>query len=247
MTGAPVTAAAPAPRRGGFLVGVTLVAMLVSLVSVAVSVYALGVANDAKDAAGSAQQAAPAANNQPNTANNGNQGGNNQPTAAPTTARPAATTTAPRPVTSPGELDPKADFTESWSPSTINLEIHPPNYGSRNIDLDKPEVGSSGDAADMQLYVSNGEFFTFDRGAKVVTMNSANVQPSDCAAKFDTSRLAPDTQINVKTADLTLCINTSFEAAQHQGIKWKIVLLHVTGVAADGTVNVSLKAWNVPD
>ncbi|GAA2364999.1 hypothetical protein GCM10010170_063290 [Dactylosporangium salmoneum] len=225
----------------------TLVAILVSLISVAVSVYALGVANDAKDAAGSAQQAAPAGNNQPN-ANNGNEGGNNQPTAAATTARPAVTTKAPRPATSPGELDPKAEFTESWSPSTINLEIHPPSsYGSRNIDLDKPEVGSSGDAADMQLVVSNGEFFTFDRDAKVVTMNSADVQPNDCAAKFDTSRLAPDTQINVKTADLTLCVNTSFEAAQHQGIKWKIVLLHVTGVAADGTVNVALKAWNVPD
>jgi len=243
-TGVPMTGpAAPGARpRGGFLIAVTLVAVLVSLISAVIAIYAVGVANDAKRtaASASARQPAPAAN--------GNPGGTTQAAPAATTPRAATTTAGPRPTTSPGELDPKAVFTESWSPSSVNLEIHPPSgSGSRNIDLDKPEVGAAGDTADMELYVYNGEFFRFDEKVKVVTMNSPDVQPNDCATKFDTSRLAVDAQINVKTENLTLCINTSFADAQRQGIKWKIVLLHVNNIGADGTVNVSLKAWNVPD
>ena len=70
----------------------------------------------------------------------------------------------------------------------------------------------------LELLVSNGEFFRFDDAVKVVTMNSPDVQPNDCAAKFDTARLAPDAQINVKTDNLTLCVNTSFSAAQRQSL-----------------------------
>ena len=102
-------------------------------------------------------------------------------------------------------------------------------------------------AADMALYVDNGEYFRFDDKVKVVTMSGPDVQPNDCATRFDTARLPAGAQINVRNDDVTLCINTSFSEAQRQGIKWKIVVLHVTGVSADGTVNVSLKAWNVPE
>jgi hypothetical protein len=215
---------------------------MVSLISAVVSVYALGVANDAKRSATTAQ---PAVDTRPA----GNQGaGGTQPASAPATNRAVPTTAAPQPTTSAGELDPKAIFTESWSPSTITLEIHPPaRNGSRNIDLDKPEVGAAGDVADMELYVYEGSFFRFRENIKVVTMNSPDVQPNDCVTKFDTSRLSPDVQINVKTENLTLCINTSFIDAKRQGIKWKIVLLHVNSVGADGTVTASLKAWNVPE
>ena len=102
-------------------------------------------------------------------------------------------------------------------------------------------------AVDMALYVDNGEYFRFDDKVKVVTMSGPDVQPNDCATRFDTARLPAGAQINVRNDDVTLCINTSFSEAQRQGIKWKIVVLHVTGVSADGTVNVSLKAWNVPE
>ncbi|MGI5244935.1 hypothetical protein [Dactylosporangium sp. CA-139066] len=215
VPGRPPFSAPPSPnsgRRGGFLVGLTILSVLVSLISTAIAIYSLGVANDAKNASGPAAVTPNAPVNQ---------------AAVPTTA-------AARPT---------ARFAEAW---TVSLEIHPPTSGASNIDLDKPEVGADQDSADMQLYVYDGEYFRFGQNVKVVTMNSPDAQPGDCAARFDTARLAPDAQINVKTDNLTLCINTSLADAQRQGIDWKIVLLHVMSVLVDGTVNVSLKAWNVP-
>jgi hypothetical protein len=235
--GAPVAARPPAHRRASFLIGLTLVSVVVSLISAVIAIYSVGVANDARNASGPAV-AGPANADVPT----------NQAAPAPATGRATATPGAPRVTTSPGELDPRATFTESWSPSTISLEIRPgATFSARNIDLDKPEVGAPGDTADMALYVDNGEYFRFDDKVKVVTMSGADVQPNDCATRFDTARLPAGAQINVRNDDLTLCINTSFSEAQRQGIKWKIVVLHVTGVSADGTVNVSLKAWNVPE
>ena len=45
--------------------------------------------------------------------------------------------------------------------------------------------------------------------------------------------LDPGTPVPITTQDLTLCVSTSFAAAKTQGITQKIVVLHVTGLAAE--------------
>jgi hypothetical protein len=145
--------------------------------------------------------------------------------------------------------DPGATFTEAWPQSPIILEIHPlatESIGSRDIDLDKPEVGADANKADLQLYVSFGHVaFQFPANVLAATMPSQNVQPSECVTRFDTARLPPDASIDPHTDNLTLCINTSREEAARQGIPWKVVLLHVNFVEADGTVHASLRAWDI--
>jgi hypothetical protein len=213
---------------------VAVVALLASLTAGALSVYAIATANGAKS------DAAPAPGK--------TQGGGvaaNPATAGATPAKPT-TKAAAVPTATAGELDPKADFTEAYTPSTKKLALHPQTSGTRYIDLDKPEVGVEQDKADLLLYSYNGEFLQFPERIDSATAPSPDVQANDCAELIISAKLPEDAKLSVNTPDLTVCVLTSFQAAQRQGLSRKLVLVHVTSVAADGTVNVDLKAWNVP-
>jgi hypothetical protein len=210
---------------------VSLAALLLALTAVALSTYAIGIASGSNDTNGGASAVTPGGNTN---------GGGNPSARAATTSAPTRPTSAPS-KTSPNELDPKASFTEAYSPMPQRLEIHPgPNY--RHIDLDKPQI----DAGIGDITFGNGAF-RFDRGVSVATAKSADVQPSDCVELIRTAVLPADTSVPAGTPDLTLCIATSITSAKDEGINRKMVVLHVTGVATDDTVQVDLKAWNIPN
>jgi hypothetical protein len=217
-------------------VAVSLLAVLLALTATTLSLYAVGVAGRAVDrtrAAGGA--AADPGGGQPTSAAprpGGSTGA--QPTTVPTKAPP-------------GELDPQANFTDAYNPSLQKLNVRPSadQLGLRSVDLDRPQVGGPTGTADM-TYRNQGRTFTFADDTAVAIANSADVQPKDCAELIRTSGLSAGTSIPVETPDLTLCISTSFPAAKAQGVSWKMVVLHVTAVAADGTVQVDLRAWNIP-
>jgi hypothetical protein len=228
---------APAPRAGGgLLVAVSVVALLLSLTAAALSVYAIGVANGAKNS--NAAAPAPAANN-----GKANATGAQNPTAG----RNATTNGAPTPRSSAGELDPKAQFTEAYTPSSQTLTIHPAQ-GERYIDLDKPQVGVDSRIADLILYAySSEEYFHFPNEVDVATARSRDVSPGECVDLIQRSSLPNEAHVPVRTEDLTLCIATSFDRAKNQGISWKMVVVHVNSISTDGTVEVAVKAWNIPD
>jgi hypothetical protein len=230
-----------APRaRANLPVAVSVVALLLSLTAASLSVYAIGVANGAKN--GSSGTAAPIA-----TANNGKANNGAGPQANPTTGGNNAANGVPTPKATAGELDPKAQFTEAYTPSAQTLTIHP-GGGDRYIDLDKPQVGVDSGTGDLILYAySSEEYFHFPSEVDVATARSRDVSPSECVDLIRTSSLPTDAHVPVRTEDLTLCINTSFDRAKNQGISWKMVVLHVNSISADGTVEVSVKAWNIPD
>jgi hypothetical protein len=220
------------------VVAVSLTAILLALTATALSVYAIAVASAAVDKkAGATAQAPTDHSNQPTDAATA--------PAAPTTAQPSAGAQPTGATTraSAGELDPKANFTDAYTPSLQKLSIHPTPGGYRYVDLDKPQVGGQNGTADLTFH---DRVFTFEPGTGLGVATSAEVQPKDCVDLIRTAGLDPATSIPASTPDLTLCISTSFAEAKAQGITWKMVVLHVTAVATDGTIQVDLRAWNIP-
>jgi hypothetical protein len=204
----------------------------VALLSAALSVYAIGVAAGAKDnAAGST----PALANSP-------RGGANVPPSTATAVRPSAAA----PKTSSTELDPKANFTPAYTPETQTLIIHRANSGSNYVDLDRPAVGVSSDVAEFYYYGYNNTL-RFQDDVQVATSSSAEIQPGDCVDLIQHGALAEGTPIPVGTPDLTMCIVSAVSQAQRQGISRKVALVHVVSVGQDGAVQVTVKAWNIPN
>jgi hypothetical protein len=236
----PVAAAPPPPRKSRFAIAVAFVALLLALTSSVLAIYAIGIANGARDAQGqpAAQGRTPAPGAAPTVAApNPPQSAAAAPSFAVPTARPSA-----------GELDPKASFTEAYTPSTQTLTIHPPNgYGNREIDLDRPQVDQG--ASDLTVsFGSDGSMtFRFPNGVRGAQAADQNVQPSDCADLIQRGALSHDTPVPVGTPNLTLCVTTSFDEAKTQGISWKMVVVHVASIGNDRTVQLSVKAWNIPD
>ncbi|MFY1649725.1 hypothetical protein ACN27J_02345 [Solwaraspora sp. WMMB762] len=59
------------------------------------------------------------------------------------------------------------------------------------------------------------------------------------------SPLGNDTPVPVRQG-VVLCLVTSFEVAESRGDPRRMVLVEITGVAADGRVTIAATAWNIP-
>jgi hypothetical protein len=213
----------------------SVVSLLVALTAIALSVYAIGVANDRTAATGGRPGGPPPG------------GPGNPPPPGPASAAPTVGST-PGGDSSPGELNPRAAFTDAYSPTNQTLQIHPDRGDYNYVDLDRPQVGVDSSVAELYLYQGGGEeTFQFQDGVAVATASDPNVQPSDCVDLIRTSALPGGGRIPVGTPNLTLCITTSFSQAKNAGTSWKMVVLHVSGISNDGTVQVDVRAWNIPD
>jgi hypothetical protein len=69
--------------------------------------------------------------------------------------------------------------------------------------------------------------------------------PQDCADKIRRAPVADNGRIPARQG-LDVCVITSFAAAQQRGDLRRMVLMEVSGVAADGSVTLQLSAWTIP-
>jgi hypothetical protein len=201
------------------------------------ALYALGVAQGAKSSASGAQPG-PGSTGQP--ANPGPAATTDQP-GAPVTPAESAT---------PGQLDPKANYTSKYQQQVLTLRAPTQCCGSLGIDLDEPRVDVDDAHADLLFANSNSNahqpIFTLPSGVSATPGRSPAETPNDCVETIRTGPLGDRASIPI-TRDVVLCLATSSEAATGQGITRKVVLVTVTAInSQDGSVDVTVSAWNAP-
>lgn len=178
------------------------------------------------------------------------------PTPAPATSQaPAPTTTAPdpsvttEPTTEPTEEptaeptdgpDPSASFTVAYEKKPLRLQPS----SARSIDLDLP-TANAGSATGELEYIGGVpstklEFFS---GSSIAEVNSPAPTANDCAQQLRQAPIDPDV---APSKGQQLCVLTSADRSVSQGIRQKIVLIRIDAIASDGTLNVTVSAWNVP-
>jgi hypothetical protein len=206
---------------------------VVALVAVATAAVALGQARDAK---ARADRALAGTGTAPDT---GGQPGPPPPVAGNTT--PAG---RPGPSPTPGQIDPRADFTVVYQQQELQLP-NPGSYNSVYVDLDEPRVGVRNNY-DITLTGSGDRmYFQLPDDVMSSSVGVPSVTPKECAEKIRTAPLADDATVPPK-AGVVLCIATSLDDAAKQGITRKMVVLQVRAVGADGTVNILVSAWAIP-
>jgi hypothetical protein len=181
---------------------------------------------------------------------------------AETAARSGGTSIQPAPgsdTASPGTSDSPDTVGTSTAPPTDSVQptaIYRVHYQAQRlrvpivqtsadydyndyIDLDEPRVGGDERGAELSLDQTG----SFSSSLPRAQVSSPNASAQDCAQAI---RTAPLTRDVAASKDLNLCFQTDLDTATAQGITQKIVLLSVTAVAKDGTVNVMVTAWDVP-
>lgn len=177
-------------------------------------------------------------------------------TAAPTTSpAPGPTTTAAgpsvtaEPTTEPIEEptaeptdgpDPSASFTVAYEKKPLRLQPS----SARSIDLDLPTANAGSATGELQ-YIGGVpstklEFFS---GSSIAEVNVPAPTANDCAQQL---RQAPIDSDVAPSKGQQLCALTSADRSVSQGIRQKIVLIRIDAIASDGTLNVTVSAWNVP-
>jgi hypothetical protein len=217
---------------------VSVVAVLFALVSLGVAWRALDQAKDAHDIALAGRDTTPG----------------QQPTAqppAPTTGD-TGTSTATTPVnpTATGEpppLDQRTVYKVKYDKQSLILK--PQSSSTMYIDVDEPRVNTeSGAGYDIELspaYNSASPYFTLGDGVAASDQGAPDMTPQDCADRIRRAPVADNGRIPARQG-LDVCLITSFSAAQQRGDVRRMVLMEVTGVAADGAVTVQLSAWDIP-
>lgn len=211
---------------------------VLSVAALGVGAVAIASANEAKElAARPAPASAPQSQSQPPpTADPGPEPSDLPP--------PPEQTGTPNdlPSVDPGELEPSANFRLHYGDQKLRVQA---SCGeNRNIDLDEPRVAPD-TGADFTYYgCSPGSLeLRFGSGLRVSQLAATKATANECAEAI---RSAAGNNEMAPAQNLTLCILTEKGAATDQGIPQKIVLLRIDSMAKDGTLNISVTAWNVP-
>ncbi len=233
----PPAAPTPAAPRSGLLV-VTLIvaalALILGLAGVVISAIALGQADKATKTA--------AANNVPTAAG--------PATEAPQPADPAADPTTDAPAdpgvtTSPGEINPTAEFAVKYQDEKLRVQSERCSPGYRTgIDLDEPRVLKEGEGDITYGGCLPG---TIETDLPIAEIPGQDATPADC---LENIRTAPGRSPVAPSEGLTLCFLTSQNEAAAQGISQKLVFVTVDSITKDndhGVLNITLKAWDVPE
>lgn len=209
-------------------------ALVVALLATVLSIAALA------DRRAGPEVAAPA----PATA-----GRTSEPIATPTTrtSEDAGQGTQPSAVDT-DRVVPEANFTLAYQNS--RLTVRPPldSCGeSRSVDVDEPRVGAAKPFAEFSYGVSCGTAAKAQidiEGEDVpVSLASPTDDARDCAESI---RNDPINEPLTPSAPMSLCLLTSPDTARNEGISRKVVLIVIDDIKQDGTMSLSLTAWNVP-
>ncbi|MFG3699258.1 hypothetical protein ACGF5C_15260 [Micromonospora sp. NPDC047620] len=220
--------------------GAAALALVLGLLATALSLRALDQANDARDiarAAGAGRPLDPPP-------------GPGEPTNEPTTPAPEQTGAESPSGPTPGgsgepSLDQRTRYTDKYVGEELTLRAGCDSYV--DIDLDKPEVRVS-DGEEIRFTArcgGNSSYFNLTRGTKGSQVDSASLGAADCNDRIDKGPIGPDINVPARKG-VAICIKTSLGDAQERGDTWKMALLRVTDVGDDGTVVVTVRAWDIP-
>jgi hypothetical protein len=248
--GEPLQSAARQPAPAGIW-PLTVFALLLSICSVVVAVVAVGIARNAAAKAEDAERTAaiaPQATTGPPVG----------PTSAPTDGGyPTVPDEGPdSPFPSPGTeaIIPEANYQLAYDGEVLRIPAPPeglciPGFDEQQslyVDLDEPRVGTTEVNAEFEYtpHCARQKWaFDFEPNVPFSTVSSAQATARDCANSI---RSQPITGPVVPQPGTILCLVTSASAAEKQGIPQKLVLLDIRNVAKDGTVNLAVRAWDVP-
>lgn len=180
-----------------------------------------------------------------------------QSTAAGRTSEPAASATrtsgSADNTTEPSSKDtdrvvPEANFTLAYQSSP--LTVRPPLDGCgspRFVDVDEPRAGAAEAFSELSYGVSCGnaakaQIDILDDDVPI-SLASPTDDARDCAESI---RNGPVNEPLVPSAPMSLCLLTSPDTARNEGITRKVVLIVIDDIKQDGTMSLSLTAWNVP-
>jgi hypothetical protein len=217
----------PPPDRPGTRVPTMLsaLALLVALVAAGVSLVALSRTGDRVEAA-----PAPTPSVAPSSTD-----------ASPTSFPDATATTEPTgestadPTDGP---DPSGNYTVAYAAEPLRLQP-----SDRYVDLDEPSGNASSAQAEL-LYSGFAPEFQFRfRNVSLASITNPTASANDCVIQL---RRAPIDLTFAASKGQLVCVLTSRQSADDQGIRQKVVLMKVDSVGADGALNLTLTAWNVP-
>ncbi|MFC7272741.1 hypothetical protein ACFQS1_02005 [Paractinoplanes rhizophilus] len=232
---------------------VAVIALVFGLSGAALAALALGRSDQAVTLAASAGGApAPAAMNSVATPTPDDPAGTpaGDPSAAETTdpAADPATGQAADPATSasPGDISPTAKFEVAYEGEKLKIRSEgcrwPDNYAL--VDLDEPRVGAVAETGEFGY--AGCDPGKIDTKLPFAVVPGASATPADC---LETIRTDPGRSPIAPTRGMTLCFLTSQDAAATQGISQKLAFVTIDAITVDnntGVLNVSAKAWNVP-
>lgn len=242
--GAPEPAAAEQPRRrsAGVLLATTVavLALAVAVAAVLVAWRALGRAAEARDIATAAgTRAAPSP---PPGATTG-------PTLATATEAGPTATTPVDPDSTPQEpvLTEQTRYEVAYANEPLTIEAT--GCQDMNVDLDAPQLRVSPEEFEINFNAacySQPAHLTFAENVRASRVEGApELTPIECGKRVQTGVLGPNAQVPVRQGTV-LCVRTSLAAATQSGIRQKMVVVKITGVAKDGTVTAEASAWNIP-
>jgi hypothetical protein len=156
----------------------------------------------------------------------------------------AAAVTRSMPVAT-ASVRPDADFKIEYEKKALRVT---PMSGCelRYVDLDEPRVGVAQAIAEFGYGgpCGGGPKPAIDVEDELpISMGNDNAIARDCAEAI---RTGPINEPVVPADQTSLCLLTSASAAEKEGITRKLVLVTIDSIAADGTLNLLVTAWNVP-
>ncbi|TDC31692.1 hypothetical protein [Micromonospora sp. KC213] len=243
MPGAPPPGPPARPPRSGrpvalLALGVAALALLVAFGSALFAWRAVDQAKDAKSIAlaGRPAEAPPAA--PPGSASG--------PAQSPTEA-PPGTDPLPRSVGEQPELTEQTVYTPAYERKSLKLSAtcSAPQYA----DLDMPQTRNDSAGAEIRLNGSCANepaSFRLLDGVEGSEDAYPGMKPQECSDKIDTALVAPNRRIPASKATV-FCLTTNYKDAKARNAPWRMVLVHVVGVANDGVTTIEVTAWNIPD
>jgi hypothetical protein len=196
-----------------------VLSLLFSIGAAAVAVYALDVAREAKSRATIAMGADQATGQSPAT-----------PTALPVST--------PSPTATPGpNFVAEMQQVQTQIPAAVGC-------ASVYFDVDSLRVGVQ-DGHELYLSSCVGPLaFRVDRVSGVATASSG-ISAQECTDRIAGNPSLAETVLPVQTG-MVVCLLTSAQAAQQQGITQKIGIIEVRGINADRSVTVVVSTYRVP-
>jgi hypothetical protein len=162
-----------------------------------------------------------------------------EPTRPPDVVPPADPTAQPT-------LDAQTQYRSHYPQQPLTLRTSG-NNSSMSADLDEPRADvTAGADITLRAGFSNASGnLVLGRDVRGSLVPEPGLTPHDCSEQIRIAPLGAEAQVPVRQG-VVLCLWTSRAAAIQAGIPQLVVLLEITGVAADGAVTLRLDAWQIP-
>lgn len=253
----PVGRSGSGPRqrllRGGLAV-VAIVALVFAVISLGVGLVALSKAVDAQNTAQSAAGNADTGpvdvggvpQESPST-ESAQQPGTGTGSDTDLATDPAVNSSgSPAPLGEP-KITKETDYPLAYAPES--LTVHLVGCDASAVDLDVPSVGVGEDKQELRVGNECGSnqvvALSIPQTVDAARAPAPTVGAFDCAELIRTARLPNNSQVQAAKG-VVLCIKTNYVQSANENETWKMVVVEVTNIAADGAVSLRVKAWNLP-